>query len=111
MTQPNNEFAFRRATDEELRLPLLKEKILAEYDTLFLDTMYKDDGYSEEREILGKFLSTALDTYGEAVRREERKRIKGHIEQYGHASYDEFTHELESWTLYGSLDQLHPPTP
>lgn len=49
-------------------------------------------------------LRTTLHSLLEA----ERERIIAHIEEHGHATYNELTGDIEGWTLYGSLDQLTP---
>jgi hypothetical protein len=94
--QTTKDFAFRRATDEEVRLPMLKEQMVAAFNNK-LDTWlatndhkYNCIGYNEGcaccldrvegesiygktgRPKLDELLSTTLDTYAEAVRREER---------------------------------------
>ena len=36
------------------------QALIEEFNSLFLDTMYKDDGYSEEREVLSNWLRTLI---------------------------------------------------
>ncbi len=69
------------------------EGILAGFDEVFLREMYKDDGYSEEREALKKYLTTALTSYGEKRFQEGKQRRENELM----IMLDEV--EREGWTM------------
>ena len=55
------------------------EALIEEFNSLFLDTMYKDDGYSEEREVLSNWLRTLIaqkNKEREEAVEAERERIR-----------------------------------
>lgn len=56
------------------------KEVIERFDELFLLEMGKDDGYSEEREALGKFLLSELNKAREGEREKERNRFARIIE-------------------------------